>query len=134
LLHIDLGELGKRVIVAGMKPHYSKDKLIGKKIVIVSNLKPAKIRGVTSNGMLLAAEDETGVCSLIDPGDAIPGSAIFIEGVSREPVKILEFSDFKKVNMIIGENQKPTYNRKTLKSEKGEITSDKTVKKGCKIL
>lgn len=134
ILHIDLGAFGKRVIVAGMKPHYAKEEIKGKSIVIVANLKPAKIRGVKSNGMLLAAEDEAGVCSLLNPGDASPGSEVFIEGVPRESVSVLEFDDFKKVNMIIGEDQEAIYNGKTLQSEKGKVVSDKSVKKGAKIL
>jgi len=60
MMHIDVGKLGKRVIVAGMKPHYKIDEIRNKNIVIVANLKPAKLRGVTSNGMLLAAEDNSG--------------------------------------------------------------------------
>jgi len=134
LLHIDLGNLGKRVIVAGMKPHYSKEEIKGKNIVVVTNLKPANIRGVKSNGMLLAAEDSKGVCSLLNPGDSIPGSEVYIEGVKREPEKILEFEDFKKVNMMIDDKQKATYNGKVLKAEKGNVKSDKIVVKGAKIL
>jgi methionyl-tRNA synthetase len=134
LLHIDLGKLGKRVIVAGMKPHYSKDEIRGKSIVIVTNLKPANIRGIKSNGMLLAAEDEKGVCSLLNPGESSPGSAVFIEGISGEPNKVLEFDDFKKVNMKIGEKQKATYNGKALRTEKGDVISDKIVEEGAKIL
>ncbi len=134
LLHVDLGKLGKRVIVAGMKPHYSKDEIKGKNIVIVVNLKPATIRGIKSNGMLLAAEDSKGVCSLLDPGDSGIGTEITIEGISKERATVLEFEDFKKVNMIIGDNQKATYNGKTLHSEKSEVKSDKIVEKGAKIL
>ena len=134
MIHLDLGKLGKRVIVAGMKPHYSKDEMKGKSIVIVSNLRPAKIRGVKSNGMLLAAEDEKGTCSLLDPGDSSPGSEVKIEGIPREPVSVLEFEDFKKVNMILGDGKKATYNGKVLQSEKGDIISDKIIEKGAKIL
>ena len=134
MLLVDLGKLGKRVIVAGMKPHYSKDEMKDKNIVIITNLKPATIRGVKSNGMLLAADDGKGICSLLNPGDSIPGSEIFIDGVSREPEKILEFEDFKKVNMIIDDKQKATYNGKALKTEKGDVTSDKKIEKGAKIL
>jgi methionyl-tRNA synthetase len=54
-LTIDVGELGKRVICAGIKQHYKKDDLIGKEIVIVANLEPRKMKGVESEGMLLAA-------------------------------------------------------------------------------
>ncbi|ADQ03807.1 methionyl-tRNA synthetase [Caldicellulosiruptor owensensis OL] len=53
-LIIDLGD-EKRQIVAGIAKHYSPEELVGKKIVVVANLKPAKLRGVESQGMLLAA-------------------------------------------------------------------------------
>ncbi len=133
MMQIDLGALGKRVIVAGMKQFYSKDEIKGKSIVIVSNLKPATIRGIKSNGMLLAAGDETGVVSLLNPGDAGPGTEVHIEGIPREPVKTLEFEDFKAIDMTIGEGGAATYQGKNLLSQKGKIVSDKKVKKGAKI-
>ena len=133
MLHIDLGKLGKRVIVAGMKPHYSKDEMKGKKIIVVSNLKPTTIRGIKSNGMLLAATDSKGVCSLLNPGNSTPGSEILIKGISKQPVAELEFEDFKKVNMTIDENQKAIYNGKILQVEKEDVKSDKLVEKGAKI-
>ena len=52
-LEVDLGE--KRTIVAGIAEKYKPEELIGKQIIIVANLKPAKLMGVVSNGMLLAA-------------------------------------------------------------------------------
>ena len=54
-LEVDLGE--KRTIVAGIAADYAPEDLVGKQIIIVSNLKPAKIMGILSNGMLLAAVD-----------------------------------------------------------------------------
>jgi methionyl-tRNA synthetase len=134
MLHVDLGKLGKRVIVAGMKPYYSKEEINGKNIVIVTNLKPATIRGIKSNGMLLAAEDGKGTCSLLNPGESSPGSEINIEGISKQPASILEFEDFKKVNMTIGDKQQAIYNGKVLQAEKGEVKSDKIIQKGAKIL
>lgn len=133
MLHIDLGILGKRVIVAGMKPHYPKEEIKGKNIVVVSNLKPATIRGIKSNGMLLAATDSKGVCSLLDPGNSTPGSEVLIKGISKQAVAELEFEDFKKVNMIIDENQKAIYNGKILQVEKFDVKSDKLVEKDAKI-
>ena len=56
-LQIDLGE-EKRQLVAGVATSYEPDALIGKRIIVVANLKPAKIRGVESQGMLLAADFE----------------------------------------------------------------------------
>ena len=54
-LQISLGD-EDRQIVAGIAQYYEPDSLIGKKIVVLANLEPAKIRGVVSNGMLLAAD------------------------------------------------------------------------------
>ena len=55
---IDLGELGKRQIVSGLAGYYTPEELIGKKIVVVANLKAVKLRGEMSQGMLLAAEND----------------------------------------------------------------------------
>lgn len=62
-LQVDTGEL--RQIVAGIGTHYSPEELIGKTIVVVCNLKPAKLMGVQSEGMLLAATDQNGNLSII---------------------------------------------------------------------
>jgi methionine--tRNA ligase beta chain len=69
-LEVDLGKaIGKRTICAGIKEFYSKDELKGRKIVVVENLQPRKMRGIESQGMLLAAvsDDESSVV-LVDPG------------------------------------------------------------------
>jgi len=57
---VDLGDRTKQV-VAGIKNHYKKEDLIGKFVVVVDNLDPAMLRGVESNGMILAASDDTGL-------------------------------------------------------------------------
>jgi len=64
-LTIDMGE--ERLIVAGIKQYYAKEELIGKKIAVVANLEPRKLRGIMSHGMLLAAsnEDKSSVVLLI---------------------------------------------------------------------
>ena len=54
-IQVRVGE-EQRQIVAGIAPYYTIEELVGKRIVIVANLKPAKLRGVESQGMLLAAE------------------------------------------------------------------------------
>lgn len=75
-LTIDGGET--RTIVAGIKLHYAKEDLIGKKIVIIANLEPRKLRGIVSHGMLLAAstEDKSSVV-LLTPDKSIPnGSSV----------------------------------------------------------
>ncbi|MFH1327116.1 MAG: tRNA-binding protein [archaeon] len=56
---VDVGsEIGKRVICAGLKPYYSKEELKGKKIIVFVNLVPRKMKGIESQGMLLAASTE----------------------------------------------------------------------------
>jgi len=65
IIVIDLGDKVKQ-IVAGIKSSYSKEDLVGKQVIVVDNLEPAVLRGVESQGMLLAASDETGI-SIISP-------------------------------------------------------------------
>ncbi len=61
-LQIDLGEETNRQIVAGIKEFYSAQDLMGTQVCVVANLKPAKLMGIMSEGMLLAAKDEDGLC------------------------------------------------------------------------
>jgi methionyl-tRNA synthetase len=76
-LEIDLGELGKRTICAGIKQFYPKDKLKNKKIIVIANLEPRKLKGIESQGMLLAAGHEQGKCVLLTPdADIEPGTRI----------------------------------------------------------
>ncbi len=75
-LRLDLGELGTRNIVAGIKTHYSKEDLIGKSIVVVANLQARKIAGLLSDGMLLAAEDGENISLIVPDRDSAPGSKI----------------------------------------------------------
>ncbi len=62
---VDLGDKTKQ-IVAGIKNHYTKESLVGRQIVVVDNLEPAILRGVESQGMVLAGSDESGV-TIISP-------------------------------------------------------------------
>ncbi len=65
-LQVDLGEDSTRQIVAGIKEFYSAESLVGTQVCVVSNLKPAKLMGMISEGMLLAAKDDSGL-SLMRP-------------------------------------------------------------------
>jgi len=133
IIQLDIGPLGKRTIVAGIKPYYKKEELKDKSIIIVSNLKPVKLRGIESKGMLLAAVDNVGVCALMDPKDATPGSEIYVDGIPREPASILEFDDFKKVSMTVDDDQHAIYSGKKLKSKNDTVVTNKKVKKGTII-
>jgi len=65
-VEVDLGEGRVRQIIAGIKEYYTPDELVGTQVCVVSNLKPAKLMGYVSEGMLLGAKDENGF-SLIRP-------------------------------------------------------------------
>lgn len=73
-LEIDLG-FEKRVIVSGIAQHFSPEVLPGKKVVVVANLTPRKMRGIESNGMILMAEDAAGKLIFVAPGDEAPNGA-----------------------------------------------------------
>jgi len=74
-LKIDIGS-EERQIVAGIAEQYTPEEMIGKKIVVVTNLKPAKIRGVESKGMLLAAKDGKTLSLVILDKDMSGGSEV----------------------------------------------------------
>ena len=60
ILKVDLGEEEPRHIVAGLRPYYNPSDLLNKKAIFAANLEPAKIRGIESNGMILAADNSNG--------------------------------------------------------------------------
>ena len=62
-------------IVSGIKSHYTPEQMVGKKVMVLVNLKPAKLAGVLSEGMLLCAEDEKGELSLMVPEKEMPAGA-----------------------------------------------------------
>ena len=62
-------------IVSGIKQHYSAEEMVGKKVMVLANLKPAKLAGVVSEGMLLCAEDENGNLALVVPEKEMPAGA-----------------------------------------------------------
>jgi methionyl-tRNA synthetase len=133
VMQVDLGPLGKRTIVAGMKPYYPKQEITGKSIIMVINLKPAVLRGVESKGMLLAATDNTGVVSLLNPKDSSPGSEVNIDGIPREPVPVLEFEAFKEAPMTVDAKGQVVYHEKPLKIKNITVGTDRKVNQGAKI-
>lgn len=75
-LEIDMGEQELRQLVAGIAGSYSPEELIGKQVIVVANLKPAKLMGVLSRGMLLAASSEQGSVVLTLDKEVPPGTQI----------------------------------------------------------
>jgi methionyl-tRNA synthetase len=72
-LQVDLGEHGKRQILSGIAQYFTPEALIGKRIVVVANLKPATLMGLESQGMLLASSTPDGsMLTLVQPEADIP--------------------------------------------------------------
>jgi methionine--tRNA ligase beta chain len=74
VLTIDLGG-EQRQLVAGIRAHYAPEDLVGKQIVVVANLQPVSLRGVESQGMLLAASDDAGHLAIVVPERQVKAGA-----------------------------------------------------------
>ena len=125
-LMVDLGT-EKRQLVAGLKTYYTKEEMQDRKIVVVMNLKPATLRAVESKGMLLAAEDEKGVVSLLAPlsDEDIGVSVMGREIESKAKKSQISFKDFQQIELRVGavtENGKVDLGKES-RGVKGGISS-----------
>ena len=110
-----------RQLVAGIKQFYAPEQLNGKHIVIVSNIKPAMLRGIESQGMLLAAQLGNEVKVLEAPKSAA-GEQVFVEGESVGNTEIT-IDDFKLIK-ITTESKKAVFEGKPLKTNKEAVFVD----------
>ena len=75
-LQVDLGPLGKRQVLSGISQHYTPESLLGKRVIIVANLKPATMMGLESQGMLLAGSSADGTTlRIVEPSPDLPEGA-----------------------------------------------------------
>lgn len=75
-LEVDLG-IEKRTIVSGIAQHYTPEEMVGKQVIVVTNLAPRKMKGIESQGMILTAEDSDGKLQLLKPENPVsPGSNV----------------------------------------------------------
>jgi len=115
---------GERQIVSGLVPYFKEEDLLGKKVIIVKNLMPAKLRGVDSNGMLLVAEDAAGNIELLSPGEGEVGDKITAEGAEPNPKKFITIKEFAKIKLeirdgkVLADGRHLFINGKMLKTEK----------------
>ena len=117
ILQINLG-MERRQLVAGLKPYFKADELTGKHVVVVTNLKPAKLRGVESNGMIIAAELKKQV-ALVEAPNSSPGDQVFAEGIEPGEGEIT-IKQFQQVQMTTKDHN-VTYKKQNLKTKKEEI-------------
>ena len=73
---VDLGEENPRSIVSGVAEFYQPEEMVGRSVIIVANLKPVKLRGERSEGMILATDDGETVKIVEAPADALPGTVV----------------------------------------------------------
>jgi methionyl-tRNA synthetase len=128
-LKLNVGKLGFRQIVAGIKRHYEPKELKNKRIVIVANLKPAKLKGVVSQGMLLAAEDSSKNVGILTVSETEPGADVFIVGIDKKPVENLELDEFIKITLTTKAGS-VYYKDKFLQTYKEKVKVEK-VKEGA---
>jgi len=77
VITIEDGPDSTRTVCAGLKGHYEPSELVGLEVVFVANLEPRKLRGIMSEGMILAADDEDGNVRVLTPeGTISPGSRV----------------------------------------------------------
>jgi methionyl-tRNA synthetase len=117
---IDLG-VEKRQIVFGLAQHYTEEQMVGKHIILVSNLKKAKIRGFESNGMLLAA-GHGGRVVVLEAFKTFPGGEVRVEGYKNNRSEI-SYDEFSKVALEV-KNKRIFYNGKLLKTDKEDLSVD----------
>jgi methionyl-tRNA synthetase len=99
-LEVDAGETSPRSIVAGIRAYYPPDTLIGRRIVFLSNLAPRTIRGVPSQGMILAAESGGRPILLEPPEEVAPGE--FVEGRSSSD-RTISHEEFTSYALAVGQ-------------------------------
>lgn len=120
VLKVDIGT-EKRTLCAGLRQYLPADQLQGKHIIVVANLKPALLRGIESQGMLLAAQINDVVKPLEAPKSA-PGSDVYVEGIPCEH-DLITIDDFAKVR-ITTKDKKAVYKDKPLRTKTEEVTVD----------
>lgn len=118
-------------IVSGLKDYYKENELLNKKIIIIYNLENSIIRGVESNAMLLAVENNQGKLSLLTVKDSSPGDKVYTTSKEKEAEEV-KFNDFKKLK-IITKNNKIYYEEHPLKTDKEEITLDKEMEDNLRV-
>lgn len=122
---IDIGEKEPRQIISGLKDHYAADELLNKKVIVVTNLKPAKLRGEISQGMILAAEDKKGNVGLVTTEEDI-GTALEWEEKKADSEKIITIDQFFEIKMR-SDGKKVTYQDKEVKVKGESLIIDKSV-------
>jgi len=118
--HVDLGD-EQRQIVSGIAPYYTPEELVGKHVIVVCNLKKAKLRGVESFGMLLAADHGENIV-VLEAASSNPGEQVCVDDMEPRKARIT-FDDFMKVKLEV-QGKQVLANGSVLKSASETILID----------
>ena len=149
VMKVDVGEGAPRQIVTGLRGYYKEEELKGRKAVFILNLKPSKLRGIESQGMILAAETEGGkeVSILVPEGDPAVGTVVTAGpdmGPGEASQKVLSLDEFRAVPLRIGQaeggrkgavfiDQAAGGKASPLRTPKGPVVPLRDVPDGCII-
>jgi methionyl-tRNA synthetase len=128
VLKVDAGEAEPRTVCAGLRRHFTPEELTGRLAVLVANLKPAKLRGIESHGMMLAADVETDGegrpvrLALAAPEGAEAGDPISAAGIERAPKAQITIKDFDKCPLAV-KGGVVHYGDKALSTPRGAVTA-----------
>ncbi len=100
VLQVDLGG-ETRTLCAGLRKDLSLEELQGKKVAVLKNLKAAKLRGIVSQGMVLATDRRDGKVAPVDPGEANPGDLVTAANIETVPKAKLSMDEFQKAPLIM---------------------------------
>ncbi|MBI5223620.1 methionine--tRNA ligase [Candidatus Micrarchaeota archaeon] len=118
---------GVRQIVSGLVDHHKEEELMGKRVVVLRNLKPAALRGIESEGMILAAENKEGIVEALMISDEI-GTKIVKRGEVSKPKQLIDYKEFSKVKIMVKDHL-VVCDGKQLVTEKTEVRTNR-VKEG----
>ncbi len=94
---------GIRQIVSGLVDYYKEEELLGKKVVVLRNLKSAPLRRVESQGMVLAAENKEGVVEVLTSSEAV-GSKVSKKDEKSAPKQLIDYKEFSKIKIEVKEH------------------------------
>jgi methionyl-tRNA synthetase len=121
ILEIDIGTQ-KRQVVAGLKDYYNPKELLNKQIILVENLEYAVIRGIESQGMVLAADNKTNV-KVLEANNSKIGDCVFTDSLNKKNDKKISFKEFSKQKIKVN-NKKIIYKEEPLKTNNEIIIID----------
>lgn len=122
---IDVGEEEPRQIISGLKDYYTKEELLHRKVIVVANLKPAKLRGEKSYGMVLLAENEEGELGFLETQAEVGTQLVCGDDVADNQTKI-KVDEFFKYSLI-SQGTKVTYNNTIITAGAKELVVENNV-------